>query len=118
MKNEAMILPIIAAVIISIAACISLFWTSPVFIGLAGACIFAIVLKTGWYISDIDNVAGVGLLNLVGMWLWFALVAWFGLIGPLQWPWFAAALTVLLGLAGLVNRHLSETNQNPLKRHH
>jgi hypothetical protein len=78
MKNEASIIPIFAAAVVSVAVCLSLFWTNPVVTGVSGLAIFCLVVKVGWSISGTENAGGISVLNLAGLWLWLALTLWFG----------------------------------------
>ena len=78
MKNEATILPIFVATVVSVAVCLSLFWTSPVVIGLGGMATFCSIVKAGWSVSGAENLEGISLSNLCGIWLLLALTSWFG----------------------------------------
>lgn len=111
MKNEAVFFPIFIGVFVSAAVCISLFWTNPVTIGLAGATAFCLIVKTGWSLTGTSNVRGLGIFTLAGLWLWLAFLAWFFLLDPLPWCGILATLAALIFLCRRQN-----TCEKPLKK--
>ncbi|MBX9950422.1 MAG: hypothetical protein K2Y39_14740 [Candidatus Obscuribacterales bacterium] len=95
MKNEEVFLTIFIGAFVSAAVCISLFWTSPVTIALAGVTVFCLIVKTGWSLAGTSNVEGLGIFSLAGLWLLLALLVWFFLLDPLTWSVILASFAAL-----------------------
>ncbi|HNA74896.1 MAG TPA: hypothetical protein PKW73_16215, partial [Candidatus Obscuribacter sp.] len=95
MNNENAFLTLFAAFMVSIAVCLGIAWAGPVTIWIAGLSVFCLVLWTGWSSAGINNIAGVNILNLSGIWSWLGLTVWFGIASIPHWPWFAFVVLFL-----------------------
>ncbi|HNB22326.1 MAG TPA: hypothetical protein PKZ32_07910 [Candidatus Melainabacteria bacterium] len=94
MRKEAILLPLFAAVLFSIAVSLAISWAGPVSIAMAGVSTFVLLLKTGWKVAGIDTACGATAFDFAGLWLIFALLFWFAIVGPLSWLWLGFAFVL------------------------
>lgn len=97
MNLENIFLSLAAAAGTSIAVCLSLYWTSPVVIMIAGVSVFSLVLYVGWQEAGSAVLDWANVWDFAGIWLWLALFVWFALLSNF-WIWMLSAALILIWL--------------------
>ncbi|MBX9940809.1 MAG: hypothetical protein K2Y32_16230 [Candidatus Obscuribacterales bacterium] len=97
-QSEYAVLTLFIAIMVSIIMGLALFWAGVVSIVAGGLTLFALVLKTGWSQAEVDSLGPLTVGNACGLWLWSALVVYFGIVSLPHWPWFVFLTVVLLSL--------------------